>query len=224
MERQMVMKIAEMERQNVMKITEMERQNELKITEMERQNEMKIIEMKQALEEKLEEEITPKIENKIRQEFQTKFDSEASQMRSGLESHIESKLEEKQYVIFSAKCTTGKISASTDITYNEVPVNIGNSINPADGVFSAPFKGVYAFSFSAMTAMDTGRIEVRKSNGFEFYIYDENASRDYSNLSYSWIMALEANDKINLRLNNGKLHAYHDFDLYFTGQLLKRIP
>ena len=134
-------------------------------------------------------------------------------------------------VIFSAvrdAAPGGKISAGSIITYNRLVRNVGNAMNINNGRFTAPISGIYYFSFNGLTDPSDYYIYigVLKNDVKQFEFYDDNRSRNYNtkeNLSYSWTIVLRENDRVHLRVNNGKaLWAPRNVPVWFNGFLLKQ--
>ena len=105
-----------------------------------------------------------------------------------------------------------------------MPINIGNAFNLADGYFTAPIGGVYFFTFTSSTAKDqtdTSYVWVRKNNERLFIIHEGKGNSKWNNVSESWMLSLQAGDKINLHVVQGKMYADTSLHTFFTGQLIK---
>ena len=108
------------------------------------------------------------------------------------------------------------------ITYDRLVVNIGNGMNIENGVFRAPFGGVYFFTFMATTGADNHevKVSVRKNEVTQVVITDAGGS-SYNSLSGSWMLVLEQNDEVYMNVDVGHLGQYYDWYTTFTGQLIQ---
>ncbi|XP_063424844.1 complement C1q-like protein 3 [Mytilus trossulus] len=58
----------------------------------------------------------------------------------------------KEIPAFSASMTNAKVLGATEIVkFDKIWTNNGNDYDPITGIFQAPFKGVYQFSFTVMS-------------------------------------------------------------------------
>ena len=130
-------------------------------------------------------------------------------------------------VIFSAVRTrTGNSwgNFKGPITFDNLAINLGEGFDATSGIFTVPTSGTYRFSFSAQSAYrkyGVTTVWVIK-NGMEvFYIYDGNDAEngDANNISYTWMMNLSKNDRINLDSRN-YLYARSYEPVTFTGELI----
>ena len=111
-----------------------------------------------------------------------------------------------------------------DITYDRLNVNIGGGFDIGSGVFIVPTSGTYRLSFSGQTGWNKNEftnIHVKKNGSRIFYIFDSNEAdkADANNLSYTWLMNLTQDDRVNLSSYN---HLFADGERYltFTGELI----
>ena len=126
-------------------------------------------------------------------------------------------------VIFSAVKTSG-YNFKGPITYNTLAINLGEGFDATSGIFTVPTSGTYRFSFSAQSG--SGKYEptevwVKKNGKNIFRICDSNDAEkaDANNISYTWMMNLSENDRINLDSVN-YLWAYSANPVTFTGELI----
>ena len=144
---------------------------------------------------------------------------------------IEETLEKNKQdqIYFSAYADEGG-DVTGDLTFPKIVTNLGGAFDGSSGVFTAPVKGVYTFSFSGQqssssksgTAID---LAVRKNGASIFYIYDDKnssgESQMWQNINSIFSLELNQNDKVNLVLNPyDKLYASSSFRLIFMGQLV----
>ena len=167
--------------------------------------------------------------------LEQKFNDEKEIFKSDMETALQSKLEEKLMtdetlqpeILFQVVDNTSGYMSEGIIKYDEDPINIGNSVDPNTGTFTATTSGVFFFTFSSMTSSKKeGRTQVEISkNGVRFnVIYDSNGNNKNNNLNSSWMMALQENDQVQLKVTAGQLRANRNIHLIWTGQLLKANP
>ncbi|KAG9282200.1 complement C1q-like protein 4 [Astyanax mexicanus] len=92
-----------------------------------------------------------------------------STLRSELEKVKKSCSSGREKVAFSAALglpagLRGPVGSETTIVYKNVLTNVGNAYNPATGIFTAPFKGVYYIRF-------TGSVYDNKSSNMGVNLY-----------------------------------------------------
>ena len=124
-------------------------------------------------------------------------------------------------VIFSAVKTSGR-NFQGNITYDNLVVNLGEGFDMGSGTFVVPTSGLYRLTFSAQSARekyDFTSVYVRKNGEDIFSIWDSNSEDDGNNVSYTWMMHLTKNDRINL---DSYKHLYADSNnpVTFTGELI----
>ena len=121
---------------------------------------------------------------------------------------------------FTAPSPSQKITTGSCITFDQFWVNNGNDFTLSTGEFKAPFNGTYEFSFSGNSYADRYcYIQVLKNEEeVNEFLSDDPG---YQNLSSTWILVLEAGDKIRLKVRDGTL--YSDTHMYrtFLGKLLE---
>ena len=127
-------------------------------------------------------------------------------------------------VIFSAmKGPESGTNFYGDITYDHLVLNLGNGFNIENGIFTVPISGTYRFSFAGQSASKwAGQTYIYiKKNGAKIYnIWDGNGENQRDkNISYTWLMNLTQNDKVNLHTYN-RLYARSDYPVIFTGELI----
>ncbi|XP_028261640.1 multimerin-2-like isoform X4 [Parambassis ranga] len=122
-----------------------------------------------------------------------------------------------QKVAFSASITEGaniftgpsRSILSSTLVFNNVFTNIGNAYNSQTGIFTAPVKGVYQFTFMTFgyNSYTSGAILVK--NGIYQVSTWEFKGPDYSDTaSNTVILQLNQNDTVNMILwQGGKIHA-----------------
>ena len=126
-------------------------------------------------------------------------------------------------VIFSG-VRRKRISSGSDLTFDEAVANFGQGFNPETGIFNCPVSGIYSLSFSALTDKSNHYtdVQVYKNDIYQYEIHEDSRGHEsYVNLSHVWIMVLQKNDRVQLKLRNGKgLYGYSSYPIWFNGQLL----
>ena len=133
-----------------------------------------------------------------------------------------------EVIEFSAFLTSKSFSgenSETPITYNGFHSNHGNNLDLNSGVFKAPVRGAYSFSFNGLYDRNTETHISLKKNGSKFgeigTIWHEKAGL-YGYLTYNWILDLEPGDNIQLFVTDGFVYGYSDRYLVFNGQLISK--
>lgn len=136
-------------------------------------------------------------------------------------------LKEADTVNFFAQKNTSFSNADNTIPFDTAILNVGNAMNTATGVFTAPVAGIYHFEFSGMTSEKLNVI--LKKNGddiastaadFSFW----NGNSFYSGISLACSLQLSANDNVSLYLfGPGSLYQNDTVavpNTHFTGWLV----
>ena len=109
--------------------------------------------------------------------------------------------------------------AGNYLNFTHTWVNAGNHFDMSRGEFSVPIKGLYEFSFSGHTyEKEWCTIQVLK-NGAEALEF-LSGNNHYGNLASTWMMKLNANDKIRLKIVRGEIFSNGDAYYVFSGKLL----
>ena len=118
-----------------------------------------------------------------------------------------------------------------DLTYDKLEINLGNGFNIRNGIFTVPISGTYRFNFSGQSGQDPGLmigeigvtsnsyIYVKKNGETNFYIWTSNSDDPGVNMSYTWVMNLTKNDRVNLYTYN-QLYVDSEYPVIFTGELI----
>ena len=106
---------------------------------------------------------------------------------------------------------------SSAIAWNMVQSNIGNAMNPASGVFTAPRDGVYHFHFSGMSSSVSHFTIYLRLNGQG--VGRARASNSRTSASIHSTLKLKKGDAIDLFLFRGSLYGGTDDYSHFTGWL-----
>ena len=123
-------------------------------------------------------------------------------------------------------------SAFEQLKFPTVVLNRGEAFDGDSGVFTAPYRGTYSFSFSGQQGDHSENennnmvVYVKKNGVTVFNIYDDentnNEFQRFQNIHYQFELLLEENDKITLETeaNNDILYASGTARLTFSGHLL----
>ena len=133
-------------------------------------------------------------------------------------------------IYFSAYNNEGG-DVTGQLKFPKVVTNLGSGFDASNGVFTAPVKGVYTFSFSGQQSWRSEGGEsaidlyVTKNDATVFGIYDDRNSADekqkYQNINSIFSLDLIENDRVKLVVNsNDKLYASGSMRLIFMGQLV----
>ena len=121
-------------------------------------------------------------------------------------------------VYFHVSRTSGFLSIGSIIPFQVERVNIGNAMNTATGVFTAPKAGIYTFSFSATVSVNLSTVYMQLNGNVILSGYGYTAG---SNIPLTATLRLKAGDTVTNFLNGGSLNDDIQGQTYFTGFLLE---
>ncbi|KAL7386131.1 hypothetical protein ABVT39_004384 [Epinephelus coioides] len=115
----------------------------------------------------------------------------------------------------------GPFNAAITLTYKNVITNTG-SYNPATGIFTAPVRGIYYFSFSGHhPSTRTMTLQLMKNGVYMASVWNPAAGKSYETVTNGMTLQLEVGDQVYMKLwantwifDNGNNHST------FIGHLL----
>ncbi|XP_058625093.1 complement C1q-like protein 2 isoform X2 [Onychostoma macrolepis] len=117
----------------------------------------------------------------------------------------------------------GPFSTEITLTYRNVFTNIGNAYNPITGIFTAPLKGAYMFTFSIYghASPSTASTVFIVKNGEKVVVAHAHQAQYAVNSSKGVVLILEVGDVVYVRLwSNRRIFDSHDNHNTFSGYLL----
>ena len=125
-------------------------------------------------------------------------------------------------IIFSAyKAEGGYFSG--DVTYTREVANVGNGLDISSGVFSCPQSGLYMLSFSGLTVVPNYTYVRIYINGVEDFLLQSSTTADVNIdvISHTWLVHLNSNDKVNLKITHGEMYSSSVQRITFNGMKVK---
>ena len=125
-------------------------------------------------------------------------------------------------IIFSAYKAEGGVF-SGDVTYSTLVENVGNGLDISSGVFSCPQSGLYMLSFSGLTVNDaTYTLVSIYINGVQdFLLGSYTSATNDDHISHTWLVHLNYNDKVNLKITHGQMFSDSTQRITFNGMKVK---
>ncbi|XP_066550283.1 complement C1q tumor necrosis factor-related protein 3 isoform X2 [Amia ocellicauda] len=122
----------------------------------------------------------------------------------------------------TAVSQTGPFNTEITLVYKNLFTNIGNAYNPTTGIFTAPVKGVYDFSFSAFkNSGEVMGVMLYKNGKRIVIVYDNNPQDTQDSGSNRAVLQLDVGDQVYLRLYpNAQIYDNENNFNTFTGVLL----
>ncbi|KAL4618297.1 complement C1q-like protein 4 [Arapaima gigas] len=113
--------------------------------------------------------------------------------------------EDRPKVAFSAALDgekhTGPFNTGTTLVYKTVLTNIGSAYNPATGIFTAPVRGVYHFSYYCHGgSSQTISVNLHKNGQHMTVAYELNSTDSNDNVSNGVSLQLEVGEQVYLHL------------------------
>ncbi|XP_043946511.1 complement C1q-like protein 2 [Protopterus annectens] len=112
------------------------------------------------------------------------------------------KLKDEPKIVFSASVLTalGPFDTARRIDYTDVTVNEGNAYNPTTGVFTAYIRGVYFFSYTAVSQKVKLVISLMKNDKRVVSLWNKGDSDSGDLFSNAVILSLEVGDWVYIKL------------------------
>ena len=134
-----------------------------------------------------------------------------------------------EVISFAAyKSTPGYTNMHLFVTFNHIVYNHGNGLDKDTGAFTAPKTGIYQFSFQGRFggsgSNDECMVIVVKNNVFENTVQKFIVVNDDSQWvvgTSTWIMDLEANDVIKIKVNKGQVFSGPLATVNYSGYLVR---
>uniref|UniRef100_A0A8C1Y816 C1q domain-containing protein n=1 Tax=Cyprinus carpio TaxID=7962 RepID=A0A8C1Y816_CYPCA len=117
----------------------------------------------------------------------------------------------------------GPFTTEITLTYRNVFTNIGNAYNPITGIFTAPLKGAYKFSFSVFGhgSPSTSSTASIVKNGERVVVAHGHQDQYSVNSSKGVVLILEVGDVVYVRLWSGtRIYDNQNNHITFSGYLL----
>ncbi|XP_052327296.1 complement C1q-like protein 2 isoform X5 [Oncorhynchus keta] len=160
---------------------------------------------------------------------ETQTESEVDGLLRELTARVE-KLESKPKVAFTASIRVsdehyhlGPFDEDTTVVYKKVITNIGEAYNPDTGVFTAPVRGAYYFTFTCNVGNSGVANAALLKNGVNMaavYEYANPISGIYHSGANGVILDLVEGDKVNVVLWSGSSIFDNSRISMFSGYLL----
>jgi hypothetical protein len=127
--------------------------------------------------------------------------------------NIDAALIAQNPIFFSVACSAHHLNGGQVIPWDVVFMNRGSGYDPNTGVFTAPIKGYYFFTYNAIRVASTGGLYVtlRKNQLFRGKVDRTFNDSQYSNhqfISTSCIIDLEVGDTVDVWLITGDLNHF----------------
>ena len=145
--------------------------------------------------------------------------NDAMESTIGYVNHLPS----SELTVFSAYSNVGSIEVGDYLHYDHFFVT-SNTFDLKSGTFTAPFKGNYEFAITDHNANngDNFSLKVEKNGSVVYSVFDYTY-RFESHLSSSWILTLETNDEIRVRVDQHPVYSDPNCYRSFTGKLLEAL-
>uniref|UniRef100_A0A8C9V490 C1q domain-containing protein n=1 Tax=Scleropages formosus TaxID=113540 RepID=A0A8C9V490_SCLFO len=114
----------------------------------------------------------------------------------------------------------GPFNTDTTLIYRTVHTNVGSGYNPNTGIFTAPVKGVYQFSFTTHAGANFSTFVILVHNINHLSMISDWKAMDGSNsAANSAIAHLNVGDQVYVQLYRGT-HIWSGLHSSFSGMLL----
>ncbi|XP_063072499.1 complement C1q-like protein 4 [Engraulis encrasicolus] len=151
-----------------------------------------------------QEEVSSVREKRCVDDVEERLQQELEKAVSNLKTQLEEQ-RKRERVAFGAslgsKGGTGPHNAGVTLVYTNVFANAGEAYNPKTGIFTAPLKGVYYFSFSGhhLSSRSMG-LQLMKNGVQTVTVYNHAAGNRYETATNGMNLLLEKGDQVYMRL------------------------
>lgn len=133
------------------------------------------------------------------------------------------KVQRSPVVAFTALLSTNtKVTKGAVVKYDNVVTNCGGAYQPATGIFTAPYDGLYSFSCSLMPhPSNSAHVNMIKNENILSSVY--SADLTYPQSSQTLYLVLNKGDRVwmqNYIYKDAMLHDVHGYNV-FSGALIK---
>ncbi|XP_061576215.1 cerebellin 18 [Cololabis saira] len=103
----------------------------------------------------------------------------------------------------------GPFNTNVPIPYSSVTLNAANGYNPSLGVFTAPFPGIYVFSFTVYSSVDSNgrlyhKVGLMKNGVLAVSVWENNREDSEDSASQIVTLDMQRGDQVYLELLSGR--------------------
>lgn len=140
-------------------------------------------------------------------------------------SELRGLIEDRPKLAFSASLgrsgePIGPFNTAVTLVYKNAITNIGSAYNPTTGIFTAPVKGAYLFTFYQHASASNPSYTALFKNGEQMAVAGDNKSDESDNSSNGITLQLQAGDQVYVVLHVGSTVFSYINMCTFTGILL----
>jgi len=147
------------------------------------------------------------------------YDSNASSYRFKIDNS--GRIQTPSQPAFYASLTSGNITGTQTVLFNNVLTNIGSHYNSSTGRFTAPIAGLYHFYFTGLTNGGSNRMQMDiKVNGSGYTTMEQATGYSWQMGSMTLLITLAANDYVTVTLNSSVDGMYGLGYNSFSGRLI----